>query len=484
MKFWQKAFLGILLVFILSINICLYLTSNYSFSLNLKRDTDRAVSEYDLISGGVSESMDSLYYREQDVPSAAEIGGLMSSYANYYKQQNVFLALKQADKVLFSNIPAAVEVYPVTSNPGGLKQDTYTITMQQEGGIHYLYITGSLGGQYSDYTLTYVRDLSELYDAHSQLTRYLVTISTVVEILLTLVLLFILRRLTRPIRIMQTATRKIAGGIYDERICLSGRDEFHDLAENFNQMAAGIQEKIKELDQNARDKQRLIDNLAHELRTPLTAIRGYAEYLQKANTSEANRLKATDYIISESDRLKNLAFKLLDLALIRNSKLDFQAIIPGELLRQVKAAAESTLKEKGQSLTVHCSLEHLQGDFVLLQSLLLNLIDNAAKASAENSTLELSAYFADAPVLEVRDSGCGLDAEQVSFICEPFYRADKARSRSSGGVGLGLSLCREIARLHGGELKISSDPGKGTTVQVVFTSSLQPAENSLTLKDV
>ncbi|HWQ42641.1 MAG TPA: ATP-binding protein, partial [Desulfosporosinus sp.] len=62
-----------------------------------------------------------------------------------------------------------------------------------------------------------------------------------------------------------------------------------------------------------------------------------------------------------------------------------------------------------------------------------------------------------------------MEAEQASLVCEPFYRVDQARSRSSGGVGLGLSLCREIAQLHGGELKISSYPGKGTTVQIVFT---------------
>lgn len=283
---------------------------------------------------------------------------------------------------------------------------------------------------------------------------------------------------------MQKATRKIAGEVYDERIYIPGKDEFHELAENFNQMTSSIQEKINELDKNAQDKQRLIDNLAHELRTPLTAIRGYAEYLQSAKTTEPNRIKAADYIITEIDRMKNLAFKLLDLALVRNSKLDLQELIPWELLNQVKVASESKLKEKNQTLSIDSSLNKLRGDSILLQSLLLNLIDNAAKASAENSTVRLLAYFDSFPILEVRDSGCGMDAEQATLVCEPFYRVDQARSRSSGGVGLGLSLCREIAQLHGGELRISSYPEKGTTVQIVFTTSLQLAENSLMPKDV
>lgn len=367
---------------------------------------------------------------------------------------------------------------------GGNPKGTYSVGMLENNGIHYLSIEGSIGGEYQDYDLTYCRDLSELYTAHAQLTRYLIIISALVETLLALVLVIILKRITRPIGIMQKATRKIAGGVYDERVSIPGRDEFHDLAENFNQMAASIREKIRELDQNARDKQRLIDNLAHELRTPLTAIRGYAEYLQSAHTSEPKRLKAAGYIISEADRMKNLAFKLLDLALARNIKPELKEIIPRDLLNQVKEAAEAKLSGNGQGLVVRSSLDKLRGDAVLLQSLLLNLIDNADKASARNSTIELSAYWASAPVLEVRDAGRGMDAEEIALVCEPFYRVDKARSRSSGGVGLGLSLCREIARLHGGELRISSSPGQGTTVQVVFTTPLQPAENSLMPEEV
>lgn len=481
MKFWQKAFLGILVVFIISINICLYLTSNYSFSLNLKRDSDRALGEYHFIINGVQDTMNSIYYREDAFPTAASIESFMRSYADYYQQQNVFFELSRSGEALFSNIPFGAKADVKAEDSA---KNTYTVKVLQNNGIHYLSIAGSIGGQYEDYTLTYFRDLSELYKAHAQLTRYLITISALVETVLALVLVLILKRLTRPISIMQKATRKIAGGVYDERISIPGRDEFHDLADNFNQMTSSIQEKINELNQNARDKQRLIDNLAHELRTPLTAIRGYAEYLQNAHTSEPKRLKAAGYIISEVDRMKNLAFKLLDLALARNSKLELQEIIPLDLLNQVKAASDVKLNENGQRLIVHSTLNKLRGDPILLQSLLLNLIDNAAKASAQNSTIELSAYFSSAPVLEVRDAGSGMDAEELSLICEPFYRVDKARSRSSGGVGLGLSLCREIARLHGGELRIHSSLSKGTTAQVVFTTPLQPAENSLMPEEV
>jgi len=474
MKFWQKAFIGLLIVFIIAINICLYLTSKYSFSLNLERDTDRALGEYHFIVNGISESMNNISYREQTAPSAASVGSLMRPYADYYRQQNVFLELQSSREVVFSNIPSAF-----TSNTGtdSLAENTYRTQVLQNSGSSYLYITGRIGGRYKDYTLTYVRDLSELYIAHSKLIRYLVTVSASVEVLLTLVLLLLLSKLTQPIRIMQKATGKISSGVYSERICITGSDEFHDLAENFNQMADSIQEKINELDKNVQDKQRLIDNLAHELRTPLTAIQGYAEYLQNANTGEQNRIKAANYIISETDRMKNLAFKLLDLALIRNSKLELKPVKPLELFQQVEAALQTKLREKHIKLEIGSSLDELKCDPILIHSLLANLADNAIKASPDNSAVQLSAYHDAVPILEVKDYGCGMEEAQTALVCEPFYRVDKARSRSTGGIGLGLSLCREIARLHGAELQIISAPGKGTAVRVVFTTSLQALEN-------
>lgn len=481
MKFWQKAFIGILVVFIISINICLYLTSKYSFSLNMKQETDRALGEYHFIINGVNDAMNSLYYREKTAPSLSSVKSIMRSYADYYSKQKVFLELEQSDQALFTNLPSDAISGMQT---GEIKKDSLETKILTNKGIHYLYVAEKIDEPYGKYSLIYVRDLSELYHTHAQLTRYLITVSALIETLLTLVLLIILRRLTLPIRTLQKATRKIAGGVYDERISIPGKDEFHDLAEHFNQMTSSIQEKINELDKNARDKQRLIDNLAHELRTPLTAIRGYAEFLQGANTSEENRIKAADYVISEIDRMKNLAFKLLDLALVRNSRPDIQEIIPLELFQQVQTASESKLKEKNIELAIHSSLDKLMGDAILLQSLLVNLIDNAVKASVNGSVIKLTAYFDMLPILEVRDSGCGMDEEEAALVCEPFYRVDKARSRSSGGVGLGLSLCREIAHLHGAELKITSQPGKGTTVQIVFTTSLQVSENSLIPVDV
>lgn len=463
MKFWQKTFIATLVVFIVFINLCLFLIAKYYYSLDMKRDADRALGEYRFISNSVYQTLDSLYFRDQTMPVPDYMRSFMRSYADYYAKQQVYLELWDEERLIFSNLPSDAD--------DAIDSDAEPANIQIENGTPYLFITGKIGGHYDNYTLVYARDKSELYAAQSQLTHYLILVSMSMEIALALTLLLLLKKLTSPIRALRKAAWEIAGGVYDRRIHIKGRDEFHELAVSFNQMASGIQEKISELDRTARDKQHLVDNMAHELRTPLTAIRGYAEYLQNANAREQDRIKAATYILSETDRMQNLAFKLLELALIRNGTLEAQPIDPSQLMNAAKAATEQKWREKRIKLEVTGELREMTGDSVLLQSMLINLIDNAVKASSPGSTVRLSAYRDPAPVLEVRDFGCGMEEEQAAMVCEPFYRVDQARSRNAGGVGLGLSLCRQIAILHGAELRIESRPGEGTTVRIVFNDA-------------
>lgn len=476
MKFWQKAFLGILLVFIISINICLFLISRYSYSLNLQRDTDRALGEYYFISNSVNENMNSLYIREQSIPANTSIESFMRSYADYYSKQNVYLELWDKDNIIFSNIPSSAKA---TNQIKSTDSKIHKAVIRTSDKKSFLYVTGKLDVQFENYSLIYVRDLTSLQIAHAQLIKYLIFVSAAVEVILALVLIILLKKLTFPIRALQKSAGRIAEGNYDERINLPGKDEFHELAETFNKMSSRIQEHVTELDRTAQDKQRLVDNLAHELRTPLTAISGYAEYLQNANASEEHKIIAAGYILSETKRMQSLAFKLLDLALTRNATLELKKISPLELLKGTKAALEEKLTEKNIELVLNSQLNELTGDYVLLQSLLVNLVDNAIKASKKDSLIRLSVYFDGFPVIKVQDFGCGMEEKHISLVCEPFYRVDKARSRSSGGIGLGLSLCQQIASLHGAELDIKSKANEGTIVTITFTTPLQPCENSI-----
>ena len=175
MKFWQKSFLGILAVFIVFMDLCLYLTSEYSFTLNLDRDKERAIGEYNTITSGMYESINSIYIRDEKAPDSNELDSLARSYANYYIKQGVTFELKHSGRVLFSNIPEST-LSALNDMPSG--GDSYVERpVSGSGGINYICISGSLGGQFQSYTLVYLRDLSELYKTHAQLTRYLLAVS-------------------------------------------------------------------------------------------------------------------------------------------------------------------------------------------------------------------------------------------------------------------------------------------------------------------
>jgi two-component system phosphate regulon sensor histidine kinase PhoR len=143
---------------------------------------------------------------------------------------------------------------------------------------------------------------------------------------------------------------------------------------------------------------------------------------------------------------------------------------------EVAAVMEPSVKVKG--VTIEFANESdatrvLRGDEDLLFALLKNLVENAVTASPPGGKVTVRVYAGNdgSPSIEVTDDGAGMTAEEAALATEPFYRADKSRSRESGGAGLGLSICRKIADLHGARLEIDSTRGRGTTVRVHFTST-------------
>ena len=220
----------------------------------------------------------------------------------------------------------------------------------------------------------------------------------------------------------------------------------------------------------------MVDNLAHELRTPLTSMQGFAEFLTSANIGQEDQIKAGHYIWSETVRLKNLAFKLLDLSVLRHQPLVQSEVAVAGLFEAVMQTVQNKLTENGIPLEMDSSITAVRGDADLLGSYLVNLLDNAIHASGPGCLIRLLAYRQNGEaVLEVRDSGSGMTLEQSKRAFEPFYRADPARSRVYGNAGLGLSLCRQIAEAHETRVELESVLGQGTSIRLFlkedFTTS-------------
>ena len=253
------------------------------------------------------------------------------------------------------------------------------------------------------------------------------------------------------------------------------------MARALDEMADQVQKNIEKLEQSAQRKQQLVDNMAHELRTPLTAIGGYAEYVQRVELSEKERYEATSYIIDETRRLAAMSERLLQMAALRGERAVCTPVDVSLLLEAVFSTMRSKARERQINLRVKSSFTGIiQGEKVLLESLLINLTDNALKACAPGDIVELGAEHTGNYIrLWVKDTGCGMDQETIQRLGDPFFRPDKARSREQGGAGLGISLCRAIAAAHGAQLRFESTPGEGTIASAFFTSSQSADENAV-----
>jgi len=441
----------------------IFLVSNFSYRTSLNSERERSFGEAYFIAASLKKEISEMMESGVDISSRDYY--VFNTYVNYYKNRDIYLALWENDEYLVGNVPwSLLGKYDANS-------ETQASTVIEYDDIKYLIVVSVFQCNSDEFTLVYAHDLQSFASEHTSLSRFLMLSGVVITIILASGLYVLLRRLSKPIENLDKATGYISGGDYSMRVPAQGKDELTALARHFNSMADEIETKIHELQTTAGQKQRFIDNLAHELRTPLTTIRGYAEYLKNANINEDDRIASIDHIVSEAVRIEEMTNKLLDLALLRNNALDTVDIYPPELFSAVSDKMRQKLVEKEIRLETGCELNGINGDRILLESLLCNLLDNAIKASNIGASIKMSGYMEDERcIIEIQDFGKGMTEEHIVKLTEPFYRVDKSRSRSEGGAGLGLALCEEIAELHNAKLVFSSELENGTTVKITFTT--------------
>lgn len=444
MRFWHKILLAVLVLFIAALDVSVIMVMKKSWQLNMDSETKRAASEQLLITNNIYENLDSIRTRGLTLTPVLLVS-VAKSYGEHYRKQGIGLELREDGQLIYPNqaVKSAVE-----------EEHVMTLSMP-------------LPAPYQHLELTYKRDISGLYAQQQELNRFFVMINWIVGPLLVLLLYLLIRHLTKPLKLLSETTKTIAEGNYSNRVELNSRDEFGELAFNFNRMAAVVEQRMTELAGMAEDKQRMVDNLAHELRTPLTSMQGFAELLTSANIGQEDQIKAGHYILSETVRLKNLAFKLLDLSVLRHQPLVQAEVDVAALFRAVAQTEQQKVAEHGLLLQMDSSIPAVWGDADLLASFLVNLIENAIPASRPGSIIRLLAFEQNGKgVLEVQDSGGGMTEEQSKRAFEPFYRADPARSRTYGNAGLGLSLCRQIAEAHEARVELHSVLGQGTSIRI------------------
>lgn len=338
----------------------------------------------------------------------------------------------------------------------------------QKNGSQYILLAGrdvpEMGNQ--SYKLILVQDISSLYEDIRRQAFFYFAIYLGMALAAVLLVSVMTKKALAPLRELQRAAQDISGGMFCRRADVSASDETGEVAEAFNSMAERIERQVEELSSESERRRQMLGALTHEMKTPMTSIMGYADSLLHVNLSQEQKESALRHIYDECGRLGRVNSKLMSLiGMYDNDSISMEETSIEEVFEAVAELEENNLKSRKMALKHTCRMDKRFMDKDLMISLLVNLVDNAARASEEGACIYMTARE---NTIAVRDNGCGIPKEEISRVTEAFYMVDKARSRKAGGNGLGLALCSRIAKLHGADLRIESELGEGTEVSIVF----------------
>ena len=250
-----------------------------------------------------------------------------------------------------------------------------------------------------------------------------------------------------------------------------------------DQMAGGVMvvmHDVTELRRSEQMRREFVANVSHELRTPLTNIKSYAETILDTGDELPRELhdNFVGVIINEADRMTRIVQDLLTLSKIDYGKMEMNIsrFSFATAVRNVYEAARLNAEQNhGHTLTFTCEdgLPDVMGDKERIEQVVMNIVSNAIKYTADGGRIDISAGRDGKNVyVRVKDNGIGIPEKDLPRLFERFYRVDKARSRESGGTGLGLSIAREILQQHHGDIQISSVYGQGTDVLITLPAAV------------
>ena len=458
MSYRLKLTITIALLIAISFGIGGTLMITTSFNATLNQETQSALSSFESVQNmlyllnslGEQTDYDSL----ADALSQMEAQGLGNWQA---------LTLKNGEEELFRS--GSGELMNYTLPVPSANQCSFLPVADEQG--YGLIVMSLISAGDTNLVLQARFDVSHVYEIRAQQQKqYFIVYMAVVffGIVASVVLSF---ALTRHLHRLTTTVRKISGGDLSKRSRITSNDEFGQLSRDFDAMADKLQENFSRLESDMQRQESFMGAFAHELKTPMTSIIGFADLLRQGNLDENTRMMAADYIYSEGHRLERLSFKLLDLLLLKKDEVVMKRVWLGTYLAEVERALAPNMKNKGVRLVCKAEQKRVVLEPDLVKSLLYNLVDNASKAMDNGGIIAVRAtVISGGCKFQVVDNGRGMEQTELAKITEAFYRVDKARSRSQGGAGLGLALCKQIVELHNGNISFASEPGKGTRVTV------------------
>lgn len=295
------------------------------------------------------------------------------------------------------------------------------------------------------------------------LQKNIFRITLILEIAVTVFSLLYSRRFSRRMRKIMQSMRIIQNGDYTHKVTVGGNDELTVLGQEFNDLTERLQTSEEK-------RRRFVSDASHELKTPLASIKLLSDSILQNDMDSETVKEFVGDIGNEADRLNRMTAKLLTLTKVDSTHADAEIINMEPTVNRVCRMLTPIAQQAGVSLSARieqdCPVLLTEDD---LYQIVFNLVENGIKYNVPGGSLTVElTRVEDNAVLTVQDTGMGIPAEALPHVFERFFRVDKARSRATGGSGLGLSIVNTIVRSNRGNIQAASELGKGTCFTVTF----------------
>ena len=462
MKFSLKLLLWTMIVMAIALGFSGFYFVNYVFETSLEREIGQAIDENSILRFAFETAALNVPVK-YDVLQDNTVEQIASNLETSGQEVRRLLRLSDEQKnVLYVSDGFETDEELLEQTTEGTR--AYRIIRQ---GDHYYIQTGSAVDALDRVLyLETLKDVSEVFYERAMGFTVYRRITILMLLVGAIIMHFISSWLTKPIRLLTRATRRMAAGDYDYRARKVSNDELGQLTLDFNRMAEALEDNINKLEEEIQAREDFVGAFAHELKTPLTSIIGYADMLRSRKLDEETSFLSANYIYTEGKRLETMSLRLLDIIVTKRGEAEFQKVSTESIFDYLK---DTFLAREGINFVYTYDKDVLWVEANLIKTVLVNLLDNACKASEEGSTVEVTGSTeADGYRFTVNDDGVGIPKEEQAKITKAFYMVDKSRSRSKNGAGLGLALCAEILALHGSHLEIESVPGEGSSISFVL----------------
>ncbi len=453
MKLWQKISLVCICVLIGIVTVCCTLLLIQSKNGVLNLTVKQAEERQRTLETSFSQMFS--YYGDKNDSPVTEYSLAVYCFSQFADNTSVFI---MDGETVYSNINLLPEtILPVT----GHEQQTY---LGETDGRHILIVGSSTVANDKEAMIYVVEDVSSIYNDITRMAWRFIAICATGTLAGAILIILLVRKATKPLHVLSETTKRISGGEYARRAEIASHDEIGSLAADFNAMADAVETHIAELTETAERQRLFIGGVTHELKTPLATMLIHSDTLLNAKVDRRQTEISLRHINNQCRWLERMTQKLLRLITLKEDIRPCETNV-SELFDDVVESMAKTMQERMTPLKIECETDTLMVDADLIRSALINLVDNASKASDAGRTVVLKAY---GRTIEVVDSGKGIPENEIARITEPFYMIDPSRNRKNGGSGLGLALVCEIVRAHGAALSIESEVGKGTVVKIEF----------------